>query len=846
MKTIIHLPTDTISFVIKELHTKLYNSNPAVFPENSRDVDFVLKVRGLNEFLIPEKSDGGEYVLSDFDYVRRCVHENLPIDLVLYDRNKLHERLWKADQIGLMGHLNTFIGSEVKALSDKTRYLSQRDLKTPMCVEITQLDNFKYTKATDKMNFSVNFKCFITGSLYYGVNLLAKEEVSPIFEIENGRIKFNSPLVLTFNILISSIPRETKIVLSVYYTDLSATGVPPELSKRQECLATINSKLIDYNGFFIRTKFRCGMWERVEPNPINMCCENTSNEACSIQFKLIEFNKPVIMDTFTATDDEMKTQMASEIKLKAEDVIIYKKAVEADPMAELTTEEIRMLWTYRAMVMKTKPRALSRVVRAVDFSDQEEVLELHRLLQKWPLIEPSHALELLDFHYPDEEVRIYALKCIDAMKDYELVDFLPQLIQALKFELHHLSTLADFLLRRALRNKNVIGHQFFWFLKAEVHDPRVTERYGTLLEAFLNGIEGYRSELYNEVHLQNQLVTLANQVKAISTKEDQKAHLKSSLNKYNYPNEMSLPLDSRLRVKRTVPNTGNVFSSKKKPLMLVWENLDPLGKNILVIQKVGDDLRQDVLTLQMLRLMNNIWKSAGLDLRMLPYQCMATGNEMGMLELVEDSETYGAIIAKEEGTFRVFKDDVLTKWMKEQCNRPESKVTFDQAVENFVYSCAGYCVATYILGIGDRHSDNVMIRRDGRFFHIDFGHFLGNFKSKFGVKRERTPFKFTPHFAHVMGGKGSKMFKKFEELCISAFTCIRKQGSLFIYLFRLMLATGIPELQKEKDIEYMRDTFMFDKKEDEAGEEFRQLIYKCLDAKSQTFNDLVHDYVHYK
>ena len=52
--------------------------------------------------------------------------------------------------------------------------------------------------------------------------------------------------------------------------------------------------------------------------------------------------------------------------------------------------------------------------------------------------------------------------------------------------------------------------------------------------------------------------------------------------------------------------------------------------------------------------------------------------------------------------------------------------------------------------------DNTQQFRDPAFGHggagVDFGHFLGNVKKKFGIKRERDPFVFSKEIAYFING----------------------------------------------------------------------------------------------
>lgn len=165
----------------------------------------------------------------------------------------------------------------------------------------------------------------------------------------------------------------------------------------------------------------------------------------------------------------------------------------------------------------------------------------------------------------------------------------------------------------------------------------------------------------------------------------------------------------------------------------IWE-LGEAEELVLVTSsslQCGDDLRQDMLTLQMIRIMSKIWVQEGLDMRMVIFRCFSTGRGRGMVEMIPNSETLRKIQV-EHGVTGSFKDRPLADWLQKH-NPGEDE--YEKAVENFIYSCAGCCVATYVLGICDRHNDNIMLKTTGHMFHIDFGRFLGHAQMFGNIKR---------------------------------------------------------------------------------------------------------------
>lgn len=523
------------------------------------------------------------------------------------------------------------------------------------------------------------------------------------------------------------------------------------------------------------------------------------------------------------------------------------------PTQELNAEEKDLVWKFRHHLTRDK-RALTKFVKSVAWHDQSEARQAVQLLPKWTEIDVDDALELLGPTFDNAAVRAYAVDRLRASDDDELLLYLLQLVQALKFEKispepqdgsAQDSSLARFLISRATKNLR-LGNFLHWYLMVECDDmspdqvkehrklfAKVEFDFMTELMKLPEGAERRKTLLR-----QGELITVLSKIsKEIRFSREDRPRKLQRLKKYlaDAKNELTtfdpplpLPLDPSVSIVGCYPEESLVFKSSLYPLLIHFKTSD--GKKYPIIFKTGDDLRQDQLVIQIISLMDRLLRKENLDLKLSPYRILATSANAGAVQFVP-SMSLAAASAKYKGSILAYL----------RANNPDTTADLGvrpSAMDTYVKSCAGYCVITYLLGVGDRHLDNLLLAPSGHFFHADFGYILGRDPKPFAPQM-----KLCKEMVEGMGSSTSPHYAAFKSYCFTAYTTLRKSSNLILNLFSLMVDANIPDIKVEpgRVVEKVRERFHLEMTEEEAMRHFEGLIVDSVGSIFPVVIDTIHN-----
>lgn len=189
-----------------------------------------------------------------------------------------------------------------------------------------------------------------------------------------------------------------------------------------------------------------------------------------------------------------------------------------------------------------------------------------------------------------------------------------------------------------------------------------------------------------------------------------------------------------------------------------------------MVVKSGADLKEEQFAIQLIHQFDQIFRLEKIDLLLTPFEIISLGinslpincyllcildTDFGLVEMVKDSITLSSlkqkIYVKGYRSLKQFFDSYHGKQA-------------DKAKDRFCRSLAAYSLICYFLQIKDRHNGNILIHKNGKIIHLDFGFFLSNAPGKGLAFEHPVPFKLLTEYIEVLGGVRSSMFQKFRKL----------------------------------------------------------------------------------
>ncbi|XP_022781859.1 phosphatidylinositol 3-kinase catalytic subunit type 3-like [Stylophora pistillata] len=558
----------------------------------------------------------------------------------------------------------------------------------------------------------------------------------------------------------------------------------------------------------------------------------------------------------------------------------------------LTSEEKDLVWQFRFYLTNQK-KALTKFLKCVDWTQPQEARQAQEILGKWNPMDVEDALELLSSQFTNRAVRQYAVSRLKGANDDDLLLYLLQLVQALRYDalsdeeekltentadsllqdnndsqtadavptqdaegtatvkdIEEGSDLASFLILRACRS-DTLANYFYWYLFVECNEGKDTkegEMYLNVMRRFSQALMkgGWectvrRNMLGKQQQFVNHIVRLMKEVSQFGGGRNKKIHrLRELLDCPELTSFGPIPLllDPEIKIKGITVGTPEdkkswLFKSHLMPCKLTFLTLD--DQEYVTIFKNGDDLRQDQLILQIIRLMDKLLMKENLDLKLTPYKVLATSGSHGFVQFIE-STPIAEILDKDE-------DRSIQNYFRRHAPCESAPLGISpEVMDTYVKSCAGYCVITYILGVGDRHLDNLLLTKSGNLFHIDFGYILGR-----DPKPLPPPMKLSKEMVEGMGGAASEFYQTFRKQCFTAFLHLRRHANLILNLFSLMVDANVPDiaLEPDKTVKKVQDKFRLDLSDEEAVQYLQSLIDESVTAMFPVVVEHIHKFAQY-
>ncbi|XP_023707312.1 phosphatidylinositol 4-kinase alpha isoform X2 [Cryptotermes secundus] len=522
--------------------------------------------------------------------------------------------------------------------------------------------------------------------------------------------------------------------------------------------------------------------------------------------------------------------------------------------------------------VRLNPIVVSHVPQALPYLVTTDTLlnDAHELVYMltWAPISPIHALAYFSRQFPPHPISAqYAVRVLSSYPADAVLFYIPQLVQAVRHDT--MGYVIEFI-KYIARKSQVVGHQLIWNMQTNMYideemQQKDTSLYDTLellIKSIVSSLSGPAKQFYErEFDFFSKITNISGEIRPYPKGAERKRACLESLSKIQVqegcylpsnPEAMVIDIDyksgtpmqsaakapylARFRVRRCgineLENVAMAVSSQHSSQSQQLSNKDSFSSSMkcemwqAAIFKVGDDVRQDMLALQVIGIFKNIFQQAGLDLYLFPYRVVATAPGCGVIECVPNAKSRDQLGRQTDiGMFDYF----IKKY------GDETTKEFQNARRNFIKSMAAYSVIGFLLQIKDRHNGNIMLDVDGHIIHIDFG-FM--FESSPGGNLGFEPdIKLTDEMVMVMGGKmEASPFRWFMELCVQAYLAVRPYQEAIISLVSLMLDTGLPCFRGQT-IKLLRARFAPQASDKEAAAYIISIIRNsCYNFRTRTYD----------